>query len=450
MRCLEFYSGIGGMRFALRSAFRDLSSTRTFDDERDDGVVCAFDVNLIANQTYQHNFHKKRSQPKQSLIANNKNTCREEVCSLGIDYLTPEDLDRHQADLWLMSPPCQPYTSLGLQKGSEDMRANSFLHLMSSVLPHMRHKPSYLIVENVPGFEVSDTHSRLISILCQLGYSIEQFLLSPTQFGIPNHRLRYYLIAKRHHNDNNTNNISLDPQVVHPPLTYLPDCSNCSATPSSVRPLCEFLETNLSKAENERYRIPKKFFKANHYKFDIASINTTTAVSCFTKGYGKTWRGAGPVLWKPELATTFPSSQIANVIPTTTATINQSDEMPETLSDSLKTMASTTLTFVAPEERGLPKDAAMRIRLFSPREIANLLCFPPEFEFPSSLTVTQQYRLLGNSLNVLVVSELIKYLLKDMTFNQQPNLWRQISSGTLESIESSYEVYGQDTERYSG
>lgn len=52
-----------------------------------------------------------------------------------------------------MSPPCQPYTRTGLKNGSKDTRAKSFLYLMDMLLK-MKHPPSYILVENVKGFEV--------------------------------------------------------------------------------------------------------------------------------------------------------------------------------------------------------------------------------------------------------------------------------------------------------
>jgi len=179
------------MRFALRLALKQVNQAKSEegDDEENDGVVRAFDVNLIANQTYEHNFHNNKNNDKDKDKDNSNNDTKRrklsatskhqkkphldrdeddgssKVCSLGIDYLTSEDLDRYRADLWMLSPPCQPYTSLGLQKGSDDARANSFLHLMTEVLPRMNHKPKHLLVENVPGFEASDTHQRLVSVL---------------------------------------------------------------------------------------------------------------------------------------------------------------------------------------------------------------------------------------------------------------------------------------------
>lgn len=51
------------------------------------------------------------------------------------------------------------------------------------------------------------------------------------------------------------------------------------------------------------------------------------------------------------------------------------------------------------------------IRFFSPREIANLHGFSDRFSFPDSVTDKQARRTLGNSLNVVVVSALLDYLL---------------------------------------
>jgi tRNA (cytosine38-C5)-methyltransferase len=66
-----------------------------------------------------------------------------------------------------MSPPCQPYTRQGLQQGSEDARAKSFLYLMN-VLKEMRNKPKYILVENVKGFEASKKNKSKDEIMKEL------------------------------------------------------------------------------------------------------------------------------------------------------------------------------------------------------------------------------------------------------------------------------------------
>ncbi|KAK3103154.1 hypothetical protein FSP39_016859 [Pinctada imbricata] len=55
----------------------------------------------------------------------------------------------------------------------------------------------------------------------------------------------------------------------------------------------------------------------------------------------------------------------------------------------------------------------LKLRYFTPKEIANLLCFPDNYGFPKDLSNIQLYRCLGNSLNVHVVSVLIKLLTFD-------------------------------------
>ena len=69
-----------------------------------------------------------------------------------------DTLEPLNADLWLLSPACQPYTVLNPNaKGAADPRAQSFLRLMEEVLPALAERgaaPTRLLVENVAGFEV--------------------------------------------------------------------------------------------------------------------------------------------------------------------------------------------------------------------------------------------------------------------------------------------------------
>lgn len=83
-----------------------------------------------------------------------------DVRALQVDIgaLQAADLAELHADLWLLSPSCQPYTVLNpLAKGAEDPRAKSFIRLTEDVLPDlvkMGKHPQRLLVENVAGFEV--------------------------------------------------------------------------------------------------------------------------------------------------------------------------------------------------------------------------------------------------------------------------------------------------------
>ena len=52
----------------------------------------------------------------------------------------------------------------------------------------------------------------------------------------------------------------------------------------------------------------------------------------------------------------------------------------------------------------------LRLRRFSPSEIARILGFPSTFRFPEETTTAQRYRVLGNSLNVSVVAKLMRIM----------------------------------------
>ena len=81
------------------------------------------------------------------------------LCSqLDIGTLDADALQLLNANLWLMSPACQPYTVLNPNaKGAMNPHAQSFLHLIEDVLPALAERgaaPARLLVENVTGFEV--------------------------------------------------------------------------------------------------------------------------------------------------------------------------------------------------------------------------------------------------------------------------------------------------------
>jgi hypothetical protein len=57
----------------------------------------------------------------------------------------------------------------------------------------------------------------------------------------------------------------------------------------------------------------------------------------------------------------------------------------------------------------------LRLRYFSPDELLRLFCFEDvgsdsSFRWPDGVSMKTKYRLIGNSVNVLVVTALIKYL----------------------------------------
>ncbi|KAI7898771.1 S-adenosyl-L-methionine-dependent methyltransferase [Cokeromyces recurvatus] len=284
-----------------------------------------------------------------------------------------------------MSPPCQPYTRIGLQQGSEDARAKSFLHLLN-VLGEMKNKPKYILLENVKGFEESDSREMLVNKLKECDYSFQEFLLTPLQLGIPNSRMRYYLLAK------------LKPLTFAKPVTgtiigYIPLSEHMSQEFIDIRniteeeklltdqvvidPLLKYLE----QVDEDQYLVPDKVLVKNSHVFDIVKPDSHRSC-CFTKGYFHYAQGTGSILQ-----------------------MNQDVNTSEIFKKAMEYKGID-------EEKQLEYLHTIKLRYFSPREVANLMGFPKEFEFPETTTIKQQYRTLGNSINVRLVSELMRYLLK--------------------------------------
>ncbi|CAG8569889.1 10802_t:CDS:2, partial [Scutellospora calospora] len=308
-RILEFYSGIGGMHYAFKES--------GIIGE----VVAAFDINTTANIIYRHNFEKNVT----SSIVHQRN-----IESIPLEYY-----DSYKANIWLMSPPCQPYTRTGLLRGSKDIRSKSFIYLLD-LLAKMKNPPTYILIENVKGFEESETRTTLIKQLINCNYNYQEFFITPLQLGIPNSRLRYYMLAKKQPLVfKNSENSKI--------LNYIP---------------CSLYDQDF---------ILLKYGKL----FDIVQPSSIRSC-CFTKGYYHYVEATGSILQMNEELDAFQlfRQQLSN------------NDM----------LASLSL---------------LKLRYFTEQEISKIMGFPEEFLFPDKITLKQRYRVLGNSINVKVVSELI-------------------------------------------
>ncbi|CAI9759560.1 unnamed protein product [Fraxinus pennsylvanica] len=366
-RVLEFYSGIGGMKYSLMKGAVNAK------------VVEAFDINDVANDVYEHNFGHRPYQGN-------------------IQTLSAADLDRYDADTWLLSPPCQPYTRQGLQKGSADARAFSFLKILE-LIPQTSRPPLILFVENVVGFEISDTHTKMLRILRENHFVTQEFILSPLQFGVPYSRPRYFCLAKRKPASFQYPQFNNELLWAPGPLLGTDGCTVtsegeqlhgcCDKLLQACQPIEDFLElknfrdedldsciANVSETSDEieegnrsvncplnQFFVPSSLVERWGSAMDIV-FPESKRCCCFTKSYYRYVKGTGSLL----------------------ATI------PGTTKDKIS------------------KVEDLRLRYFTPREVANLHSFPDDFQFPHDVSLRQRYALLGNSLSVGVVAQLFRYL----------------------------------------
>ena len=91
--------------------------------------------------------------------------------------------------------PCQAFSQAGRRRGFEDARGTLFFEIARLA---QAKRPSYLLLENVPGLLSHDkgrTFSAILTTLLQLGYCVEWMVLNSADFGVPQARRRVFLVG---------------------------------------------------------------------------------------------------------------------------------------------------------------------------------------------------------------------------------------------------------------
>ncbi|CAH1390917.1 unnamed protein product [Nezara viridula] len=333
LKVLELYSGIGGMHFALK------------ESKISGEIIAAADINTVANSVYKYNF------PNCHLIGKN------------IQSLTADFIDKLEIDVILMSPPCQPFTRVGKKRDINDKRSDSLLSLIK-IFPQLK-SLKMVLLENVTGFEVSEARNLLTEVL-KNSFTFLEFILNPVQFGIPNSRERYYLLAKRHPSE----------FVQLPYEALITDAKLLTNYETKQQIIKDILEFNDDSDEYNKYLVPLDVLKKRIKVMDIVT-KTSNRSCCFTKAYSRFTEGTGSVYCPHD------------------------ESVIERISD-IKNICETEVNINLLED--------LQLRFFTPKEVSRLMCFPENFLFPEEITLRQKYKLLGNSINVFVVSKLINLM----------------------------------------
>lgn len=201
-----------------------------------------------------------------------------------------------------MSPPCQPFTRQGCQRDDGDARTQPLLHLIDNVLAGVDGL-RYILLENVrgspvsrspcrvemtlhhhivSGFERSKTRKLLVDKLKALGFSIKEFLISPTQIGVPNSRLRYYLLAKKGTFSNSPCNQEI--------TTHVTDLLQAQDTPNGSRTIGDYLDA--AAEDLTEFELSDKVLLKHAELLDIVQRHSDRSC-CFTKAYGRYVEGTG-------------------------------------------------------------------------------------------------------------------------------------------------------------
>lgn len=163
-RFIDLFAGLGGFHLALQQL----------------GCECVFasEIKEDLRRLYKINF------PDTPIVAGD------------ITQIAPENVPAH--DILCAGFPCQPFSQAGKRQGFNDdkNRGNLFYNIRDIVAYH---RPRYILLENVANLKNHDnghTWNTIKEELEKLEYQvINPEILSPHQFGIPQHRRRIYIVC---------------------------------------------------------------------------------------------------------------------------------------------------------------------------------------------------------------------------------------------------------------
>lgn len=193
MKFIDLFAGIGGFHVAFHNA----------------GAECVFasEIDSSARKTYKHNLEK--ISPNLFSDNNKLNLFNDDIRAIH-----PEDIPEH--DILCAGFPCQPFSQAGHKRGFEekqDDRGNMFFILRDII---REKRPRCIFLENVRHLLNHDdgrTFQIIIDILTnELNYEIYYKVVKASDYGLPQHRPRIFIIGFRKE-DNNFWNFEFPPPI---------------------------------------------------------------------------------------------------------------------------------------------------------------------------------------------------------------------------------------------
>lgn len=160
---VDLFSGIGGLRLGFEQAAIALGLKPE--------CQLSSEIDLEAQKVYALNF---QDQPKG-------------------DIRQLDSLPDHE--ILLAGFPCQSFSYAGKKEGFGDTRGTLFFEIVRLLDSH---KPKAFIFENVRGLVSHDQGRTLATIRHQMverGYSFDVFMLNSCNFGVPQNRVRVYMVG---------------------------------------------------------------------------------------------------------------------------------------------------------------------------------------------------------------------------------------------------------------
>ena len=170
---VDLFAGIGGFHVALHN----LGAT----------CVASCEIDKYARQTYEHNF--KTISP--DLFSSDQ-------FYDDIQQIIPSELPDY--DILCAGFPCQPFSQAGYKKGfqeDKDNRGNMFFEVLRLL---SENKPRAFFLENVRHLIKHDegrTFETIEKCIKNLGYSFNHKVVKASDFNLPQHRPRVFMVGFR-------------------------------------------------------------------------------------------------------------------------------------------------------------------------------------------------------------------------------------------------------------
>lgn len=165
---IDLFAGLGGFHLALQRFGRENGC--------DCKCVFASEIQSELRTLYERNYGVK---------------CSGDINEIDIE----NDIPFH--NVLCAGFPCQPFSHAGKQEGFDDQKQRG--NLFYKIWEILKSKqPEYLILENVPNLKSHDggnTYKVIYDTLTEL-YDIQDDIISPHYFGIPQHRTRIYIVGR--------------------------------------------------------------------------------------------------------------------------------------------------------------------------------------------------------------------------------------------------------------
>lgn len=160
---IDLFCGTGGLRLGLEQALAEF--------DIDSQCIMSAEIDKKACESYKLNFNEDPYRDVKSIS------------------------DLPKFDMLLAGFPCQAFSYAGKQKGFDDTRGTLFFEV-ARILKES--KPKFFLLENVRGLVTHDkgkTFETIKNILNELGYGINYVLLNSSHFGVPQNRVRIYIVG---------------------------------------------------------------------------------------------------------------------------------------------------------------------------------------------------------------------------------------------------------------